>query len=305
MKLSTPVPITNLPLLIDYNSKMLLLGSCFTEHIGSKLNFYGFEVAVNPFGIVFNSTSLRILVQRAIKNQIFTLEDCTNHYSYFCHSDLNSKHPEQLVLNLNNALHELRASLKTATHLFLTLGTAWVYRHIEKDSIVANCHKQPQHVFKKELLSIEAMTLDLKIISELTQQINPDVSITYTLSPVRHVKDGFIENQRSKSRLHEAIQNQIDVTNASYFPAYEIAMDELRDYRFYARDMLHLNELGIDFIWSRFRESGINNNTLPKQKAIEKYRNLSNHKASDVATHQQLINKVKEELASLYPDLHL
>jgi hypothetical protein len=294
MKLSTPVPITNLPFLIDYHSKMVFLGSCFTEHIGSKLNFYGFKVAVNPFGIVFNSTSLRILLQRAVKNQIFTLEECTKHYSYLCHSDLNSKNPEQLVLNLNTALHELRASLKTATHLFLTLGTAWVYSH-----------KQPQHVFKKELLSIEAITLDLKLISELAQQINPDISITYTLSPVRHIKDGFIENQRSKSRLHEAIQNQIDIKNASYFPAYEIAMDELRDYRFYARDMLHLNELGIDFIWSRFRESGIDNNTLPKQKAIEKYRNLSNHKAIDVATHQQLIAKVKEELASLYPDLHL
>jgi hypothetical protein len=305
MKLSTPVPITNLPFSIDYNSKVVLLGSCFTEHIGSKLAFYGFNVAINPFGIVFNSTSLRILIERGVKNQIFTLEDCTKHFSYLCHSDLNSKDTEQLVLNLNNALQELRASLKTATHLLITLGTAWVYRHTEKNIIVANCHKQPQHTFKKELLSIEAITLDLKLISEWMQQINPDISITYTLSPVRHVKDGFIENQRSKSRLHESIQNQVDVKNASYFPAYEIAMDELRDYRFYARDMLHLNDLGIDFIWSRFRESGINNNTLPKQKAIEQYRNLSNHKPSDARAHQQLIAKVKGELASLYPDLHL
>jgi hypothetical protein len=305
MKLTTPVPISNLPVPIDHHSKVVLLGSCFTENIGSKLAYYGFDVAVNPFGIVFNSTSLRILVERAIKNQSFTLADCTDHFSYLVHSDLNSIDPEKLVFNLNTALQNLRESLKKATHLFITLGTSWIYRHVEKDMIVANCHKQPQQLFRKELLSIDVIQNDLKRIYELVTTWNKEIAITYTLSPVRHLKDGFMENQRSKARLHEAIQIHVESTFASYFPAYEIAMDELRDYRFYARDMVHLNELGIDFIWSRFCESGINTNTLTPQKAVEKYRKLSQHKATDLELHQQQLAKMKEQLNSQYPQIKL
>jgi hypothetical protein len=122
---------------------------------------------------------------------------------------------------------------------------------------------------------------------------------------VRHLKDGFVENQRSKSRLHEAIQSHVGSSVAHYFPAYEIAMDELRDYRFYARDMVHLNELGIDFIWSRFRESAINTNTLTQQKAVEKYRKLSLHKATDLELHQQQLATMKKQLLAQYPQIKL
>jgi hypothetical protein len=305
MKLTTTVPISNLPVLIDHHSKVVLLGSCFTENIGSKLAYYGFDVTVNPFGIVFNSRSLRILVERAIKNQIFTIADGTDHFCYLVHSDLNSSDPKKLIINLNTALQHLRESLKEATHLFITLGTSWVYRHVEKDIIVANCHKQPQRLFSKELLSIDVMHDDLKRIYELVTNWNKEISITYTLSPVRHLKDGFIENQRSKARLHEAIQSHVKSPFIHYFPAYEIAMDELRDYRFYARDMVHLNELGIDFIWSRFRESAINTDTLTQQKAVEKYRKLSHHKATDLEVHQQQLVKMKQQLISQYPQIKL
>jgi hypothetical protein len=305
MKLTTTVPISNLPVLIDHHSKVVLLGSCFTENIGSKLAYYGFDTTVNPFGIVFNSTSLRILVERAIKNQAFTIADCTDHFSFLVHSDLNSMDPKKLVFNLNTTLQNLRESLKKASHLFITLGTSWVYRHVEKDMIVANCHKQPQRLFSKELLSIDIIHDDLQRIFELVTTWNTEITITYTLSPVRHIKNGFIENQRSKARLHEAIQSHVERTFVHYFPAYEIAIDELRDYRFYARDMLHLNELGIDFIWSRFRESAININTLTQQKAVEKYRKLSNHKATDIELHEQQLAKMKTQLTTQYPQIKL
>lgn len=305
MKLTTSVPINTLPDLIDYQSKVLLLGSCFTENIGKKLAYYGFEVMVNPFGIVFNSTSLKFLVERAVKDQAFTFDDCTSHFSYLVHSDLNNTDPEQLLENLNASLEKLQLALKNSTHLFITLGTAWFYRHIEKNIIVANCHKQPQHLFEKELLSTNEITLNLKEISELVKSINPTISMTYTLSPVRHIKDGFVENQRSKSRLHEAIQNQVDQNIAQYFPAYEITMDELRDYRFYARDMIHLNDIGIDFIWSRFRESGINPNTLPQQKAIEKYRKLSLHRAIDTIAHETQLKQMRQKLRHTFPEINV
>ncbi|WP_213522073.1 GSCFA domain-containing protein [Nonlabens sp.] len=305
MKLTTTVPSSNLPVLIDQHSKVVLLGSCFTENIGSKLAYFGFDVTVNPFGIVFNSTSLRILVERAINNQAFTAADGTDHFSYLVHSDLNSSDPKKLISNLNTALQHLRESLKEATHLFITLGTSWVYRYVEKDMIVANCHKQPQELFRKELLPIDGMHDDLKRIYELVTNWNKEINITYTLSPVRHIKDGFVENQRSKARLHEAIQLHVERTNAHYFPAYEIAMDELRDYRFYARDMVHLNDLGIDFIWIRFRESAINTNTLPQQQAVEKYRKLSHHKSTDLELHEQHLAKMREQIRTQYPLINL
>ena len=305
MKLSTPVPVLKLSSPIDYNSKVVLLGSCFTENIGSKLSYYGFNTSINPFGIIFNSTSLRVLIDRAIHHIPFTREDIEGNYSYLAHSDLNNKDQQQLLDQLNTALKKLETDLKQASHLFITLGTAWVYRHIEKDIIVANCHKQPQQLFTKELLDTETINKDLTYIYQWITEVNPKINITYTLSPVRHIKDGFIENTRSKSRLHDAIQTQVDLNNVTYFPAYEIAMDELRDYRFYARDMVHLNEIGVDFIWSRFRESGLNNSTLTQQKAVEKYRKLSQHRATDIEAHQLQTQQMYAKISAQYPEIKL
>ena len=305
MKLSTVVPVETSISLIDYDSKIVLLGSCFTENIGARLSYFGFCTTVNPFGIIFNSTSLRALIDRAVTRIAFTQEDCTEYFSYLAHSDLNASSPDQLLTKLNDAREVLENAIKNATHLFITLGTAWVYRHIERNMIVANCHKQPQKKFTKELQTIETITSDLNQISQQVKSIKKDVSITYTLSPVRHIKDGFINNQRSKARLHEAIHSHLESTNESYFPAYEIAMDELRDYRFYKRDMIHLNDVGIDFIWSRFRESGINTNTITQQKAVEKYRKLIQHKPTDHQAHKIQVQKMKEELLRKFPKTQL
>lgn len=305
MKLSTVVPVETSISLIDYDSKIVLLGSCFTENIGARLSYFGFCTTVNPFGIIFNSTSLRALIDRAVTRIAFTQEDCTEYFSYLAHSDLNASSPDQLLTKLNDAREVLENAIKNATHLFITLGTAWVYRHIERNMIVANCHKQPQKKFTKELQTIETITSDLNQISQHVKSIKKDVSITYTLSPVRHIKDGFINNQRSKARLHEAIHSHLERTNETYFPAYEIAMDELRDYRFYKRDMVHLNDVGIDFIWSRFGESGINTNTITQQKAVEKYRKLIQHKPTDHQAHKIQVQKMKEELLRKFPKTQL
>jgi hypothetical protein len=305
MQLTTIVPIQQAPFPIDYQSRVVMLGSCFAENIGAKLVDSGFHVVVNPFGIIFNSSSLKILIERSVSGITFTEDDVTEHFCYLAHSSLNSHDKEELIVNLNLAAQNLHDQLKTATHVMITLGTAWVYKHLEKGLIVANCHKQPQHLFVKELQEIEDINADLNCIFKQITSINKEVNITYTLSPVRHLKDGFVENQRSKARLHEAIQQQVDRQQAAYFPAYEIAMDQLRDYRFYSRDMMHLNSLGIDFIWLRFRESGINTNTLPQQKAIQKFRKLLHHRPKEFIKHQEQLDAMKVKLQSQYPEIRL
>lgn len=305
MQLTTIVPIQQAAFPIDYQSRVVMLGSCFAENIGAKLVDNGFHVVINPFGIIFNSSSLKILIERSVNGISFTENDVTEHFCYLAHSSLNSHDKEELISNLNLAAQKLHNHLKTATHVLITLGTAWVYRYIAKNLIVANCHKQPQHLFVKELQEIEHIHADLNSIFKQVTSINKSLNITYTLSPVRHLKDGFVENQRSKARLHEGIQQQVNHKQAAYFPAYEIVMDELRDYRFYNRDMVHLNDLGIDFIWSRFRESGINTYTLPQQKAIQKYRKLLQHRPKDITKHQQQLDAMKSELQSQYPEIQL
>lgn len=305
MQLTTPVPVPPLQPAIDYNSAMVFLGSCFTENIGVKMAHYGFDTCINPFGIVFNTHSLMVLLERSLSGTGFTDKDVTAHFSYLAHSDLNAATREEVLNNLNTASKLLANQIKKCSHIFITVGTAWVYEHIEQELIVANCHKQPQALFNKNLLSIQHIKVNLEHIYSLIKQVRPQAQVVFTLSPVRHIKDGFTENQRSKSRLFEAIQSMVDAQKALYFPAYEIVMDELRDYRFYGRDMIHLNEIGIELVWERFCESVINTSTLPIMKAVEKHRKLVAHKATNIILHDEQVLNSKTELLKKYPQVQL
>ena len=304
MKLSTIVPIQPLVPQIDYESKILCLGSCFAENIGKKLQHYGFDTVINPFGIIFNPASLATLVERCVNEVKFTKKDVESTFSYFAHSDLNGSNEEETVSNLNKALPLLRERIENSSHIFITLGTAWVYRHVDRDMIVANCHKQPQSAFSKQLLTANQINLHLESIEEQVEKLNPDCTICFTLSPVRHLKDGHVENMRSKSRLHDAIQHQVD-QGLQYFPAYEIVMDELRDYRFYKPDMIHLNETGTDYVWLCFRESGINKNTYDTMNAVEKYQRLAAHRPKNPDLHRENVEVARKELLEKHPYLSL
>lgn len=305
MKLSTVVPALPIEPQLDYDASVVLLGSCFTENIGAKLRYYGFKTTINPFGIIFNPHSLMVLLERSLTSKGFTEQDVTAHFSFLTHSDLNAGSKQEVLSNLNNAATTLHNSIAKATHLFITLGTAWVYELNASQEIVANCHKQPQQLFTKRLLSLNEIKDALDRINTLVCNLNPSLSITYTLSPVRHIKDGFVANQRSKARLHECIQVQVDVQHANYFPAYELVMDELRDYRFYGRDLLHLNELGIEFVWLRFRESVMHTNTTHPIKLIEKYRKLQAHRPLDREKHEKQLAILKAEILAVYPKITL
>lgn len=305
MNLTTQVPFNAISPAITYDKSVVFIGSCFTQNIGLKMQYYGFKTLMNPFGILFNPLSIGALIHRSIHDIAFNTNDVEDHFSYLAHSDITGTTQQEVCDQMNLASSKLKNTISTASHLFITLGSAWVYRHLEKNMIVANCHKQPAQLFEKELLAIDQIITVLQQITQDIHHINPHCTITFTVSPVRHTKDGFVENQRSKSRLHEAIQSTCESTNANYLPVYEYVMDELRDYRFYSRDLVHLNELGIELVWLRFRESVINQTVLPIMNQVEKYRKLQSHRPKDQAAHEQQLIQVKQQLVDVYPFLSL
>lgn len=271
MKLYTEIPLFPKENQIDYSSKILLLGSCFSENIGAKFDYFKFQNTQNPFGIIFNPASIENLVIRAVDNTSFTEADIFQYDGLWkcfdAHSELSSLTKNVLLTNLNSALENLREALFSSTHIIFTFGTAWIYRSLESDQIVANCHKLPQNNFKKELLSIEEISSSLKNISDKILKINPNAILINTISPIRHIKDGFVENTLSKAHLISAIHHFLNKQSV-YFPSYEIMMDELRDYRFYAEDMLHPNKTAIEIIWKKFSDVWISRESESLQKEI-------------------------------------
>ena len=247
MNFRTQIPISKSIHPIDYNSKIVSLGSCFAENMGEKFNYFKFENTINPFGIIFNPVSIEKIIEKAINGIAFTEKDVFFYnerwHCFDVHSDLSNANKEELLGNLNQILQATNKQLQEASHVIITYGTSWIYRENESNEIVANCHKVPQKQFSKELLSTEIIRESIEKTIDLIHSANPNCSIIFTVSPVRHIKDGFVENQLSKAHLISAIHSVLNSDhcklNTEYFPSYEIMMDELRDYRFYAEDMLH------------------------------------------------------------------
>ncbi len=274
MKLQTQISLNPERNQIDYGSKVLLLGSCFVENIGAKLAYYKFQNCCNPFGIIFHPVAIEKLVTRAINETYFHEDDIFFHNErwqcFEAHSALSHSEKDVFLNNLNEALKELREQLLSATHIIFTYGTAWVYRHIETDVQVANCHKIPQKKFLKEILTVEEVAESIDSTITLIKDINPNTSFITTVSPVRHLKDGFVENTKSKAHLIAGLHTVIEPrNNIFYFPSYEIMIDELRDYRFYKEDMVHPSYLAIGIIWERFKTVWVASETEVLQKEIE------------------------------------
>lgn len=272
MKLKTEIPVKKQHNPINYDSHIILIGSCFSDNIGKKLEYYKFNTTANPNGIMFNPISIENAIDHAVTKKQYTKDDVIPYdglwHSFYHHSTFSGPRADPQFKNEN--VLEFHEDLKKATHIFVTLGTAWVYRYLKTNEIVANCHKIPQKEFKKELLSVKEIEKSLQSSIHLIKSNNPDTSIIFTVSPVRHIKDGFTENQLSKAYLLSAVHQVVGNGNASYFPAYEIMMDELRDYRFYKRDMLHPNKLAIEYIWEKFVGAFMRGSTLKTMSEIEK-----------------------------------
>jgi hypothetical protein len=311
MNFTTQISLSKSPNPIDYQSKIIALGSCFAANMGAKFDYFKFQHTTNPFGIIFNPVSIAKIVYRVVKPHFFTEKDIFFHNeSWHCfevHSELSNPNKELFLATLNELVLLTHKQIQEATHCIITLGTSWVYRHIETNEIVSNCHKIPQKKFTKEFLSIAEIEKSLEQITTEIQTVNLNCHFIFTISPVRHIKDGFIENQRSKAHLisatHQIIHNHLSIVN--YFPSYEIMMDELRDYRFYAEDMLHPNQTAIDYIWIKFFENFVDEKEFATMQQICAIQKAIQHKPfnPDSESHRQFLLKIEEKVSQLQKKL--
>ena len=307
MNFTTKIPITQNANPIDYNSKIVSFGSCFTENMGDKLLYYKFQTQVNPFGIIFNPFSIEKLIERVVLQRYFTKDDIfffnERWHCYEVHSELSDADSEVFLSKLNQILSDTQKQLQQATHIIITYGTSWVYRHIETNGIVANCHKVPQKQFSKELLSIDSIQKAIQNTVSLIATLNPKCNFIFTVSPVRHLKDGFVENQVSKAHLIAAIYATTNTKQQTlnYFPSYEIMMDELRDYRFYADDMMHPSPMAIDYIWERFAATQIDANAIATMELVQTIQKGLAHRPfnPNSESHQKFEANLKEKIATL------
>lgn len=319
MNLQTKIPLSKQSdNLIDYNSKLLLLGSCFSENIGNKLEYFKFQSYHNPFGILFHPKAIENLVSHAVKGKIFFEDDIFQHndlwHCFDAHSKLSSSVKNDVLQTLNIQIQVAKKNIQDATHVIITLGTAWVYRFLESNSIVANCHKVPQKEFGKELLLVEDVHQSLENITSSLRSINPKASIIFTMSPVRHLKDGFVENTLSKSHLitgvHHFLNQKSSIKNhqSFYFPSYEIMMDELRDYRFYTEDMIHPNQTAINYIWETFKKVWVSEDSYKVMEQVDTIQKGLQHKPfnPNSEAHQKFLQNLeiqKKQINSAFPHI--
>jgi hypothetical protein len=314
MNFSTIIPIEKSRNLIDYNSKIMSLGSCFAENIGAKFDYFKFQNVVNPFGIIFNPVSIEKLINRIVNKIKFTEEDVFFHndlwHCYDVHSELSNPDKEDFLNELNLIIQKSNNLIIQSTHIIITYGTSWIYKLKSSNQVVANCHKVPQNQFDKEILSVDIIEKSIENTISLIQKINPNCNFIFTISPVRHIKDGFVENQRSKAHLISAIHNIINYqwSIINYFPSYEIMMDELRDYRFYADDMLNPSQVAIDYIWIKFFENYVSETEFETMNDVCSIQKSLLHRPfnPDSESHKKFLKNLDskiDKLAVKYPQI--
>ena len=307
MNFTTKIPISKSSNSIDYDSRIISLGSCFAQNIGEKFNYFKFQNTVNPFGIIFNPVSIENLISRVVNNQKFTENDIFFHndlwHCFELHSELSHSDKTIFLDRLNQILSDFHLQIFKSTHFQITYGTSWVYRNKSSNSVVANCHKLPQSQFEKEILSVATIEKSIQNTIDLIQKVNPNCYFIFTVSPVRHIKDGFVENQRSKAHLISALHNfvSLSLSKCNYFPSYEIMMDELRDYRFYAEDMLHPSQMAIDYIWKRFSENYISEENFATMEEVCSIQKGLAHRPfnPNTASHQKFLNTLNNKIFKL------
>lgn len=303
------VPISSFE--VKHGDQLLFLGSCFSDEMSRKSVYYGFNVLSNPFGTIFhpeviarnlkdtlneNLNSERILK----RNDLFFSWDASG--TVFGYSE------KEVTEKINSQKDILKNAILKSKVVYITFGTAWGYRLNESGLLVANCHKVNASSFTKELADVDALENSWLQTIELMQKVNPALNIVFTVSPVRHIKDGLVENNQSKSILIELVRRLKAKQSASYFPSYEIMMDELRDYRFYKKDLVHPSEEAIDYIWNKFQSCYFSSETITLNKTIERYRLADHHKSlyensQDYIQFKSKIEKEKEVFLSEYKEV--
>lgn len=310
MKFTTPVNI-KLNKTIDYNSRIVMLGSCFAENIGKKLIDCGFNVVMNPMGILYNPISIFSALERIVEGREFTEDElfCHNglwtsfmHHGSFSHADKN-----EALKMMNERLKEGHEQLKDATHLIITFGSAEVYERNGK--VVSNCHKLPAREFTHRLLSINEINNLYKSFVIETQNI-ASLQTIFTVSPVRYLGDGAHHGQINKATLLLATNEICKKTGADYFPSYEIMMDELRDYRYYAEDMIHPSDVAINYIFEQFTKTYLTDEAIRTADEIRKIKKSLAHRPlhPDSEEYRNFKKKLSQQIAAIvekYPNMKI
>lgn len=260
MELYTKIRLPKPRFYISYEDRILMLGSCFAENIGAQLENERFNVDINPFGTLYNPSSVSEALRLLANPRVFSADNLFEHdgafHSFSHHSRFSSTSVDECLQQINSRISQSSIFLKNATKLVITLGSSFVYRLKSDGKIVANCHKLPEVMFSRERLSVDDIVSDWEELLHHLWNNNEELKILFTVSPIRHWRDGAHENQLSKATLLLAVDELLrrEPGRIDYFPAYEIMMDELRDYRFYADDMVHPSSLAIGYIWQRFSD---------------------------------------------------
>jgi len=306
LKFRTEIPITEAENNLGYTDSVLLVGSCFSVHIHNKMFGLKFNSQSNPFGIVYNPLSLSSQLLRIVNNQAYTENDLhfknERWFSFDHHSDFSYTDKKECLTTINESLELAHNQTKTAKFLFLTLGSSWVYHRNQNSEIVSNCHKISAKEFTKFLASTNDMVEQLSYSISEIKKVNPNVQIVFSVSPVRHLADGFFENQVSKGRLFDVI-HQLQENDASigYFPSYELLLDDLRDYRFYKSDLVHPSNDAIQYIWEKFTETYISSTAKTTITKVEKVIQAANHRPFNPKSeaHQKFITKTISSMKAL------
>lgn len=291
MDFRTKIDIPTSEVIISHRNRLLMLGSCFIENIGKILSDNKFQVNLNPFGILYNPLSISTALNLLIEEKEFTKDDLFFdkglYLSFYHHGFFSDKDSEKCLSYINNELKQASSDLRKADVLIITFGTAYVFRHKEKNMIVGNCHKLPAATFDRFRLNVDDIVKEWTLLIDKIKEINPRIKILLTVSPIRHLKDGASQNQLSKATLLLAIDQLLqEKESVYYFPSYELVLDELRDYRFYGEDMIHPNSTAIQYIWERFGDTYFRSDTYSIIKEWSKIHQALNHRP---------INGVSEE----------
>jgi hypothetical protein len=300
---------------IHHGNQVVMIGSCFAENMGARLKQSKINTLINPFGILFNPFSVMNALERMLNNRLYTESDLVKTGDYFAsldhHGRFNTATEAETLLAINTELAQGREALQNANVVFVTLGSAWVYEHVASGHLVANCHKIPNKEFRKKLLTYQDVHLILRHIPPFLAASGVKAQVVFTVSPVRHWKDGATENQRSKALLIAAVNEVVqEFEQCHYFPAYEIMMDDLRDYRFYNTDMLHPTDQAIDYIWQKFQQSFFSEQTQEICASVKAVVQAASHRPVDPESNsfQRFLAKqisIIDELEKQYPDLDM
>lgn len=271
----------------------VFLGSCFADNISERLSSFGLPVLANPFGTIFHPDPIAYHLNKVISSDktVNVLQRDNVFLDWMSASAVAETSENKLVEKVLDLRSQLYGELLKSGLLVISFGTGWGYKHNVLNRIVGNCHKQPGSEFTKELFDLDSVKENWNQLLEKLKQINPDLKVVFTVSPVRHAKDGLVENNRSKARLIELTHQLCENANAFYFPAYEILIDELRDYRFYAEDLVHPNSPAIDYILEKFLPFTYTTDAIDSLKEIREFIRLRDHKAIHEFSNEELERK--------------